>query len=558
LVLLTLAACDREAEAPNSSTKTTVEEARPELPKPRLKEVKDTMTGRARQHMTLTLQTSVANTYQSRSEPETLPDKVAALLDRRAPQLIVDPCLSQAAETYAHYYPADASPTPPRAFLSFVLYASGCPDHSAGVHLFYTSENGLDGLLKHVQGIFADAGQQRAMTHIGIGRAPSHAPYRWTWAVLMTTRKFTLEGRVPRVSVPARRIQFALRLADDLVEPKLLLMPPDGEVREQPLRQDPNTPGRWWVDVTLPSAVGETWLEILACGTLGPEVVTLWPMYIGEKPPQQWQGLLPPDERHLKNDREAERLMFDLVNEDRARHQLPALTWDPALAKVARLHSADMFKNNFFAHISPRFGDLNKRLERAGYHGRIATENLARNSSIYDAEVGLMESLGHLVNILHAEVTHLGVGVVSDIASNGERHFHITQNFSRPLQPTSPKQMVGHLHTRIEALRSDNRRPPLERPAALDRIATDAVADIARRGFDREHLNRTVSNALTRAGLSARGFRLQYQTVYEPDDLQLPDSLNEQSVKAIGLGATLLASTQGPPQIATLMLILER
>ncbi|WP_348246602.1 hypothetical protein, partial [Salmonella enterica] len=66
--------------------------------------------------------------------------------------------------------------------------------------------------------------------------------------------------------------------------------------------------------VPLGDVPGEQWLEILATGELGPEVVALFPLYVGEPPPSAWTGLLPPDESWVRTPADAEHLMLRLVN----------------------------------------------------------------------------------------------------------------------------------------------------------------------------------------------------------------------------------------------------
>ena len=40
----------------------------------------------------------------------------------------------------------------------------------------------------------------------------------------------------------------------------------------------------------------------------------------------------------------------NLLNQDRIRNGLPALTIDPELSRIARIKSEDMRDNNYFAH----------------------------------------------------------------------------------------------------------------------------------------------------------------------------------------------------------------
>lgn len=109
----------------------------------------------------------------------------------------------------------------------------------------------------------------------------------------------------------------------------------------------------------------------------------------------------------------AERQLFDQVNEERASAGLPPLVWDDRLVPVARAHSTEMFRLRYFAHQSPVTGSPFDRLKAAGITYSRAGENLAYAQSVTVAHRGLMSSEGHRANILSAEFTRIGIGVVS-------------------------------------------------------------------------------------------------------------------------------------------------
>ncbi len=128
---------------------------------------------------------------------------------------------------------------------------------------------------------------------------------------------------------------------------------------------------------------------------------------------------------------------------------------DPQLMKIARAHSEDMAKRNFFDHKNPEGQDATARAKAAGYicrkdYGRYFTEGVAENiyqgnlySSVrtrgtrttYDwntaadiaaqAIKGWMASGGHRENILDKRHTLTGVGIA--IAKDDK--VYITQVF---------------------------------------------------------------------------------------------------------------------------------
>jgi uncharacterized protein YkwD len=99
-----------------------------------------------------------------------------------------------------------------------------------------------------------------------------------------------------------------------------------------------------------------------------------------------------------------------LVNVQRAAAGCGALAADPALAAVARAHSADMRDRNFFSHVNPDGLDPFDRAARAGLEAH--AENIAYGqpdpAAVMDA---WMNSAGHRANILDCSLTRLGVGV---------------------------------------------------------------------------------------------------------------------------------------------------
>ena len=131
------------------------------------------------------------------------------------------------------------------------------------------------------------------------------------------------------------------------------------------------------------------------------------------------------DEGLVVSEADEER-MIALVNEERARNGLPALTFDPALRDVAREHSTEMVSLGYFAHESPVAGSPSDRLVAAGVPFGVAGENLAFAPSVEIAHRSLMRSEGHRENILSPRYQRIGVGVI--VTPYGSKMF--TQEFT--------------------------------------------------------------------------------------------------------------------------------
>lgn len=115
-----------------------------------------------------------------------------------------------------------------------------------------------------------------------------------------------------------------------------------------------------------------------------------------------------------------------LVNVERAKNGLAALSIDATITKTATLKSQDMAKNNYFSHTSPTYGSPFDLMKQYGVSYRSAGENIAMGQTS-PAQVmnGWMNSQGHRENILKSSYTKIGVGV----AQNANGTYYWTQHF---------------------------------------------------------------------------------------------------------------------------------
>ncbi len=113
--------------------------------------------------------------------------------------------------------------------------------------------------------------------------------------------------------------------------------------------------------------------------------------------------------------------IFDITNIMRKRYGISELDWDEEVARVAYLHSKDMFETNTISHTSEQFGDLSDRLKTANVLYQLAGENIAANYIDAPAVMeGWLNSKPHRESLLNDKFTHIGIGVY---------HKHFTQNF---------------------------------------------------------------------------------------------------------------------------------
>ncbi|MCL2513518.1 MAG: SafA/ExsA family spore coat assembly protein [Oscillospiraceae bacterium] len=107
-----------------------------------------------------------------------------------------------------------------------------------------------------------------------------------------------------------------------------------------------------------------------------------------------------------------------LVNVERAKAGLPALTANWELSRVARYKSQDMIDKKYFDHKSPTYGTPFDMMEAFGLRFSAAGENIAMGQRTpQDAMNAWMGSPGHRSNILSPAYNQIGVGAAK--ASNG-------------------------------------------------------------------------------------------------------------------------------------------
>ena len=122
-----------------------------------------------------------------------------------------------------------------------------------------------------------------------------------------------------------------------------------------------------------------------------------------------------------------EQTALNLLNSDRERYNLPPLTIDPELSRIARIKSADMRDHQYFAHESPTYGDVRSMLRQFGYTYAAAGENIAHHATAEKAQAAFLSSPGHRKNILSSTYTKVGIGIAVD----PKGFFYLTQIFVR-------------------------------------------------------------------------------------------------------------------------------
>ena len=133
------------------------------------------------------------------------------------------------------------------------------------------------------------------------------------------------------------------------------------------------------------------------------------------------------EERQAETTQAAE--ILNLVNQERKKAGVPALTLSEKLTSIATTKAKDMAAKNYFSHNSPTYGSPFDMLKQFGVSYSYAGENIAAGQKTA-AEVmnSWMNSSGHRQNILNKNYTQLGVGYTQ----GGQYGTEWVQLFIRP------------------------------------------------------------------------------------------------------------------------------
>lgn len=292
--------------------------------------------------------------------------------------------------------------------------------------------------------------ERRLYTHFGVGVQVVkrrglffRTRHEFYVTVLLTQRAVSFAPLPGHVS-PGDCFVFEGELHPPFSQPEILLTQPDGDTRV--LDNFLSDPCAFRTYVRLGEMSGEYQLEVMGRYNMGPRVLALCSLFPrAANEPLQYERVLqaardgtlqpsqtPPPVRQKTTERDAEQVLLQLVNRDRAGVGLPALLESSQLAELARSHSADMRDGGFFAHVSPHTGRLRDRAEAAHVRYLRLGENIAVGADVQEAQRALMRSPGHRMNLLDPDFSHVGVGVVFETDKNGNQRVYVTQNFMIP------------------------------------------------------------------------------------------------------------------------------
>lgn len=115
---------------------------------------------------------------------------------------------------------------------------------------------------------------------------------------------------------------------------------------------------------------------------------------------------------HLDAD---EKIMLDLINQERRKVGVPEVKLDTNLRNVAQTKCRELIGLDYFSHQSPVYGSPFEMLTYFRINYTKAGENLAMNTCVEAAHNALMNSEGHRKIMLSPDYTHVGIGAYEGV-----------------------------------------------------------------------------------------------------------------------------------------------
>jgi uncharacterized protein YkwD len=286
--------------------------------------------------------------------------------------------------------------------VEFLLGFHGIIEPYPQLLLFDANPQGYDQILAHALAL--PKLPRAGVVTVGVGIDASRTLHK---IVIALQEKHLDLDPVARLQPSGAAFELAGSLLGSFSDPTVYVTAPDGVPSERPLLTDGMA---FRAPVACDHGAGHYQVEVFGSDASGPRVLANFTVSCGVEAPGFLSGRGGFVPEPIAAD-DAERQLFALVNKARATAGLPALAFDPDLARVARAHSTDMLIHDYFAHISPDTGSPADRVAKAGIDVDRLAENIGTSNSPEELHQGLMRSPGHRSAILDRKATRVGVGV---------------------------------------------------------------------------------------------------------------------------------------------------
>ncbi len=253
-------------------------------------------------------------------------------------------------------------------------------------------------------------------------------------------------------------------------------------------------------------------------------------------------------------DLEQELLM--LTNLQRNQEGLQVLVPDEALTQIAREHSSGMAKQGFISHDQPS-GSLQIRMDRAGYLYEMARENVAMARTVSIAQNLFIRSPKHRNNMLAANATRVGIGIVRP-KSPYDTQLFITEIFAAPREEYSPVALQNLALDRVNDLRSQSGSASIQPDPLFENLAMRSVSSLEV-PVDRKDLRRLLQDSadelISKGRTELARLDVSVQLLHNPKNLSIPDQAGEKGAGIFGTAVRQVTDSQNRAAFLVLTLI---
>lgn len=457
--------------------------------------------------------------------------------------LEADSRLAQLASWVADRLGSEGEP-PPNEVVEFFSRHLGLVEPVPHIMVLGQPADGLE------EGVHNSVGQfMERQTYNRWGAAVVDRPDMTLAVVILSWRWVELEP-IARTADPGTALALRGRLLGDHRNPTIVVDQPGGQVRRLPAGGGPD------FDVRVPIAdAGIYRIEVVGRGEHGDTVIANFPIYVGESVPESVQ-ITARDGGGDEGVEGVRRALLDLINDARREAGVSEVRAHQGLRDVALAHSRDMVEHDFIGHTSPSTGTAADRTRAAHLRTGLVLENIGRGYGADEIHRGLLESPGHRANLVNADVTHIGIGVVAQ--PEGPRSaFVVTQVFTRMLREVDVSEAPAQVAELINRSRSARGAPPAEIVDHLSEAAQTAAEEF----FEDESLSQ--QDAVDDASASLRRYAIAYRRlggvmaiVADPAEAGALEPTLDSEVRFLGIGvAQGSRSDTGPNSIAVVIIM---
>ena len=451
------------------------------------------------------------------------------LSELRRDDVVYDRNLGRAARELAYQYSVLGA-FPPSEAIDFIVHSAGAVDRGVSSRVIRTGSGEQSVLAEAMERVLTAHTPGRDILRLGLGEVWAPGAERPRLVAVMVSRRAIDVDTTPRWADLEATWTLSGVAPAGLRKLSARALLPDGNLLELDVSREGR---RFRVDVPLGNTPGTVEVELTGDGRRGPGKLLQLPVHAGVSLPDSLVLRIPPDEPDIETLAAAEARAFSLLNADRGRFRVEPLALDEELSDVARAHSVDMRDHRFFGHLSPTTGLLKDRLDAADYRALSFAENVAHNTTLYDAQDSLLRSLGHRLNIVNPSFTRVGIGLAADRRGD-ELRWYLTQVFARPVVRVDAVKGARVLHERIDRQRRRDGLGELQRSRILDRVARD-VAARASAGRLEGLADLALDKAREQRALRGRGW-VWLATVSELDETEVPKTALQRSARRVGIG----------------------